>query len=69
VQENERVLVLQNLSAARQELAWTMPAGTSQEDIRGNLIDLLTGQATEMMQAKAVFSLQPYEYRWLLIQP
>ncbi len=63
VQGNERVLVIQNLSPARQELAWTLPG-----DVRGSFINLLTGQATEMLQAKAAFSLQPYEYRWFLIQ-
>jgi trehalose synthase len=63
VQGNERVLVIQNLSPARQELAWTLPG-----DIHGDLLDLLNGQVTEMIRGKAALSLQPYEYRWFLIQ-
>jgi maltose alpha-D-glucosyltransferase / alpha-amylase len=60
---NERVLVVQNLSPARQDIAWTLPG-----DVHGNFLDLQNDQVMKIIGEKAALSLLPYEYRWFLIQ-
>jgi maltose alpha-D-glucosyltransferase/alpha-amylase len=62
-ESQERVLVLQNLSAESQKINWPL-----EKDVPGIIIDLLTGQPQGMISGKANLTLQPYEYRWLLIQ-
>ena len=47
VESQERVLVVQNLSAAPQEVAWTVPG-----DVRGKAIDLLTGTTIDTIRGK-----------------
>jgi len=63
VESQETVLVLQNLSAHPQKI--TRPLVP---DVHGKFIDLLTRQSEDNIRGKANLFLQPYEYRWLLIQ-
>jgi maltose alpha-D-glucosyltransferase/alpha-amylase len=62
-ESQERILVIQNLSAAPQLVAWSLPEG-----VHGKIIDLLTGQALDATGGRLSLSLQPYEYHWFLIQ-
>ena len=62
-ESQERILVIQNLSADPQPVDWSLPEG-----VHGKIIDLLTGQALDASRRRLSLSLQPYEYHWLLIQ-
>jgi maltose alpha-D-glucosyltransferase/alpha-amylase len=61
-ESRERVLVLQNLSAYPQQITWPL-----EKDVPGIIIDLLTRQAENNFDGKSNMTLQPYEYRWLLL--
>ena len=63
IYENERLLVLNNLSASMQEISCSVPGG-----VRGSIQDLLNNQIAGDLNGKLSMSLRPYEYRWLLIQ-
>ncbi|MGD0706955.1 MAG: maltose alpha-D-glucosyltransferase [Anaerolineaceae bacterium] len=60
---DERLLVLNNLSASTQEFSCSLPA-----EVRGSIQDLLNNQIAGDLNGKLSMSLRPYEYRWLLIQ-
>jgi maltose alpha-D-glucosyltransferase/alpha-amylase len=61
-QGQERVLVVQNLSPAPQEVAYSLPGNEP-----AKVTDLLTGQTVDKIGGTGSLILQPYEYRWLLI--
>ena len=60
--ENERLLILNNLSASSQTISCSLPSGT-----RGDIRDLLNNQAMGSTSGKLALNLQPYEFCWLLI--
>jgi hypothetical protein len=58
----ERILMVHNLSAVPREVVYSLPG-----DVREKVVDILAGQAVEKTRGRLSLSLQPYEYRWLLI--
>ncbi len=60
--QNERLLVVHNLSGAMQSANYDLPGG-----VHGEIMDLLTGEAMGKPGKRISLSLQPYEFHWLLI--
>lgn len=61
-ESQERMLVLQNLSAAPRAVTCALPG-----DVHGKIVDLLPGDEVRKAGGRVSLTLQPYEYRWLLI--
>jgi maltose alpha-D-glucosyltransferase / alpha-amylase len=59
---HEHLLVIHNLSDSKQAAEYELPA-----NVRGEIVDLLTGQVMEKSGKRVSLSLQPYQYCWLLI--
>jgi maltose alpha-D-glucosyltransferase / alpha-amylase len=57
----ERMLVIQNLSATASNVACSLRVDSSRIE------DVLTGQLVDATPESITLTLQPYEYRWLLI--
>ena len=59
----EHILMVYNLSEVPQDIDCALP-----ENLRGKITDLLTGQSIPQTGGHLSQTLQPYEYRWLLIE-
>ena len=61
-QRNVRLLIIHNLSAVPQTINLSMIV-----EMNGKITDLLENKPMNMNRKQPSLSLQPYEYRWLLI--